>query len=265
MTTLFSDCERAKDLNVYKPVGDWTLDYLREQGAKDYDEYNDFDLNFGHDVDRTTYRDPVVASIHFFDIMVSESLYQGIEWHMWLYYYGHVTERICENFENTENTDESDEFPNRYGYILDEIIWKQRRWIEAAKHDTDDLELRLEHADSRHENGDIIKSSLRCLSRCSRVILTTDEIPSRFKRKIARGVYLPYFELILTDDPLLEQYAEAYADCLEDQMDSMPNGDEFRRVLSRHLQRVRNDNVARSRVLYQDGGQQALDEFRDRI
>jgi hypothetical protein len=265
MTTLFSDCERAKDLAVYKPVGDWILDYLREQSAKDYDEYNDFDIKFGHDVDKTTFQDLIVASVHFFDIMVSESLYQGIEWHMWLYYYGRVTERICENFENTENTDPTDEFPNRYGYILTEIVRNQRRWIEAAEHDTDELELRIEHADCRHENGDIIKSSIRCLCRCGRVILTTEAIPSRLKENIGRDLYLPYFELTLSEDSQLEQYAEAYADCLEDQMDNMPNGEEFRRVFYGHLQNVRDDSVARSRVLYQDGGRQAMAEFRDRI
>lgn len=265
LTTIFRDCEIAKELAVYRPVGEWIIAYLKEQGRMDYDDYNDFDINFGHDVNRSTFRDPVVASVHFFDVMISESLYQGIEWHMWLYYYAHITEQICENFEVTDNTDPSNEFPNRYGYILTEIMWNLRHWIECAERDRDELDLRLEHADCRHENGDIVKSSLRCLARCGRVISTTEEIPRQFVQQISRDIYIPYFEMKLSNDSLVNEYAEAYVDCLEDQMDNMPNGDEFRGVLFQQLGHIRNDSIARSRVLYRDGGTEAVDELRDRI
>lgn len=35
--------------------------------------------------DRDRWELPLCAGLHYFDLMVSEALYQGVQWHMWLF------------------------------------------------------------------------------------------------------------------------------------------------------------------------------------
>ena len=102
---LLSDCWRVKTLDVYKPIGDTAEAILREQGKQDYDKYHDQRLTSSNMSDDYVFSDPLYVAIKFFDIMVSESIYQRMEWHMWLYYYDSITRLICENYELTEESD----------------------------------------------------------------------------------------------------------------------------------------------------------------
>jgi hypothetical protein len=92
---LFSDCRIAEKLYAWKPIGEGLiehLDYLNKN--KDVDEYN-FELGT---FDKDFLRYPISVAIRFFDIMVSEAIFQNIQWHMWLYYFPLFT-KICTNFE----------------------------------------------------------------------------------------------------------------------------------------------------------------------
>ncbi|MCU4753004.1 hypothetical protein OB919_13630 [Halobacteria archaeon AArc-curdl1] len=263
LKALFDDCEIAADLDVYNPIRNVVFDHLREQEKKDYDEYNDFDIKYGPSPDRSTFQDPLVAAVHFYDIMVTEALYQGIDWHMNLYDFDSFTARICRNFETTENTDLTSEFPNKYAYILHEIVWRARRWGECGAEDLDQLDLDLEHTDRRHENTNIVKSTIRCLTKCGRLILSNDEIPEEFKEWVSKDIYCLYFKFVLSDDPEAQRYGVVMADCFEEQMNRRDEGDEFRRVFYRHL--TIEDGIMRSNVLYREGGVSELEDLKKQI
>jgi len=130
---LLSDCERAKDLDVYKPLGDTTKDLLREQGRKEHDQYNDQRLTSNNLSEDYIFSDPIYVSITFFDIMVSEALYQQMRWHMWLYYYDRFTELICENYDLVGESDTTTEWPNDYSRLLYEMASNMIGWIDAAE------------------------------------------------------------------------------------------------------------------------------------
>ncbi|NKE37472.1 hypothetical protein GWG54_16985 [Natronococcus sp. JC468] len=138
---LFSDFERAKDLNVYKPIGDQTQEIIRQQRREEFDEYNDQRLSNTRIQDDYIFRDPVFVGIQFFDVMVRAAFDQEVSWHVWLSYYESFTREICRNYETTEYSDPDAEWPNDYSRLLYEMVSNMRNWIkmmeEELKPDTE--------------------------------------------------------------------------------------------------------------------------------
>lgn len=141
--SLLSDCERAKQLDIYKPLGDTTKDLLREQGRRDYDEYNEQRLSPNNLSDDYIFSDPIYVSITFFDVMVREALYQQMRWHMWLYYYDRFTELICENYDLAEESNDTAEWANDYSRLIYEMVSNMTGWIDTAEQITmsDDIDI----------------------------------------------------------------------------------------------------------------------------
>ena len=93
---LVRDAKVAQDLEIWRPVGEFALrelDRLAEDPAAD--RYNQAAREFE---EREAWRSPICATIRFFDIMVRAALLQGIEWHMWLYYFPPIVERMVRNY-----------------------------------------------------------------------------------------------------------------------------------------------------------------------
>lgn len=130
---LFSDFERAKDLNVYKPIGDRTQEIIREQRREEFDEYHDQRLTDTSIRDDYIFRDPVFVGIQFFDVMVREAFGQEVDWHVWLSYYESFTREICRNYEITEYSDPDAEWPNDYSRFLYEMVSNMRNWIDMLE------------------------------------------------------------------------------------------------------------------------------------
>jgi hypothetical protein len=75
---LLKDCNVAKEVSVYKPIGDKINDLI------DYDhklikKYNE---PLGNYYENGLYECPVYCGLQFFNIMISESLHQQVKWHM---------------------------------------------------------------------------------------------------------------------------------------------------------------------------------------
>ncbi len=176
--SFFSNISLAKDLSVYRPIGDGVIDMLNEQQKKERDVYNEYQE--GYVGERQTFDNSIFIGIRFFDIMLMESIYQKVDWHMWLYYYSYFVDKICKNYRIDEYSRQEAEFPNTYSYLLYEITSNLINWIELIEDDTAEVQQELEHVDCSHENGNILKSSIICLMQCSHHILDTDAIPSQF-------------------------------------------------------------------------------------
>lgn len=130
---LFSDFERAEDLNVYKPIGDRTQEIIREQRRGEFDKYHDRRLTDTRIRDDYIFQDPVYVGIQFFDVMVREAFDQEVDWHVWLSYYESFTREICRNYEITEYSDPDAEWPNDYSRFLYEIVRNMREWIKMLE------------------------------------------------------------------------------------------------------------------------------------
>lgn len=205
--TLVADAKFAEEIAIYKPVGEFMLLYLDELSLDPAnDPYNLPMLNY-HDDGKWTC--PLWCSINFFDIMVTTSLHKNIEWHMWLYYFNHVTERICRNYRmdfKLRNT--VSEWPSRYSYLLYEMFSSMTSWVSALRYiPPEQSNVKLNSVDPDNENGNIPKSSILAMSKCLKLVLVEPKIPVKFRLYLLDSVLSLYFTLM--EHRSLLRYAEA--------------------------------------------------------
>lgn len=201
----------AKRTQIWRPIGEKMISVLSDLAKHpETDEYNR-SLEDYMDVGR--WESPLSMGLFFFDLMVSEAIYQGIEWHMWLYYLSHVTDRICENFAPHAGVELTSEFPTKYSYVLYEISSALRDWILIVE------ELPVEQPNAvlrstapNHENGNPIKSSIIAFAQHIHSVLTCPKVPEGFKSDLAAQAFQLHLDLQkLHRGP---QYAEAFLNCL---------------------------------------------------
>jgi len=211
---LLSDPEAAKEDHIYKPIGDYALSYLDEL-ARDSrtDPYN---RAMGDFEDVGAWQSPLFVTIRFFDIMVKEALFRGMEWHMWLYYIPDVVRGMARNYRlNDPLADPLNEWPIRYSFLLYQAFSAMRDWIVAVEDiPADQPNIVLKSTGTDHENGNIPKSSILALAESARHVLESDHIPARQKNYLLDMVFHIYFRLRPT--PTLEPYAVALRNAVSD-------------------------------------------------
>ncbi|WP_435196021.1 hypothetical protein [Natronomonas sp. EA1] len=258
---LFSDCEVAKNLNVYRPIGETTKTILREQAGKDHDQYNgrqftdsEFIGNSESEESEThVFSDPLYVAIMFFDIMIRESFAQEMKWHMWLYYYESFTRQICDNYELTDEADRAAEWPNDYSRLLYEMTSNMREWLNLLEHMIleDDGELKTVNDDGEEVYKDFIrldednidddrarenlpKAAVICLISCLKSIVLADEIPMQFKEYITEQIFITGVELSQHgDDSLPNRYSQLMLANLRANIEDRRKGAEFQSELRR--------------------------------
>jgi hypothetical protein len=159
------DARVAERVTVWKPFGDFALEYLDEQfRRKDTDPYN---MALGTYYEDGRWECPLRITIWFFEAMVLEALYQGITWHLWLYYFPPIVERILRNLAPDHRAVELwREWPTPYHCLLYSIFDTLGGWIEAAADLPPEQEnIVLENELIDHENDNIPKSAIIALQR----------------------------------------------------------------------------------------------------
>ena len=195
LTFLFRDAKIAQELEVYRPVGEYVLRELDELSrAPAKDPYNHA---FREDDQRMS-QSPLFAGVHFFDVMVSEPLLQGITWHMWLYYSTHMVEKIVGNYQPADDPLIQDgvEFPIYYSRLLYDIFGALRDWILGIEYVPANQEnIKLVSTRPDHQNDNIPKSSVLALGICVRTVLLANNLDERLKETLLSVVFRTYFEL----------------------------------------------------------------------
>jgi hypothetical protein len=189
------DAEQAKHFHVYKAIGNYVLRELDKLGRDpESDPYNQAMGDFEQ---VEAWHSPVFGAIRFFDIMVMEALYQGTEWHMWLYYFPLFMKKIVRNYRLSDPlADPTAEWPIRYSFLIYEMFSALRKWIAAVE----DVPLAqrnviLQSTRVDHENGNIPKSAIIALGQCVRGVLKSDNLGEKFQRSLLDMVFHLYFEL----------------------------------------------------------------------
>lgn len=258
--SIFSDIDLAKELQVWKPIGEVIIAILDEQYRKDRDVYTEYQEKITGD-SKELFNDSVFVGIRFFDIMIREALYQKVDWHMWLYYYSHFVESICKNYKINEYSQPEAEFPNTYSYMLYEIISNLRDWIKLIEKDPTNVQQDLEHVNCNHENGNIIKSSIICLAQCSQKILNTDTIPDKFKEYLTHIVFELYFDLALSTKETPQKYGEILVCCILDGIYNYGRKDRtYKQLLINHL-----DSLDKPPITFKESGPEKLKELKGRL
>ncbi|MCK5040003.1 MAG: hypothetical protein KAR87_03480 [Candidatus Aenigmarchaeota archaeon] len=113
---LFNDTRKSEQWWVWKPIGDYVLQYLREQKRKAVDEENYYEENY----DDMKYKSPIYTGIRYFNVMIMEALKQNNSHHMWIFYLQYWTRKIVKNIKYED--EKPAEFKNMYEYFLYQIF-----------------------------------------------------------------------------------------------------------------------------------------------
>ncbi|WP_429236139.1 hypothetical protein [Aeromonas salmonicida] len=173
---LLHDCKVAKEMAVYKPIGDKISDLI-DYDSKLIEKYNE---PLGNYHENGLYQCPIYCGLQFFNIMILESLHQNIKWHMWLYYYQSFTRKIIKSL-NTESMDVDREWPTPFHFHLYKMTGDCLGWIYARISDEKHNTLKLDNLELIHDNNSILKSSILCLGNLAYQIISTNKLSRTFK------------------------------------------------------------------------------------
>jgi len=212
---LLNDASEAEKMSLWKPIGDEVLHFSEERSTFPEEDLYNFPINDFGGEDHEIEQSPINLGIQFFDIMVTRAIYQGIEWHMWLYYFPHFVKKIVENYNPHSSVDLTKEYPTRYSKFLYEIINVYHGWIETTKDLTPSKQSNvvLANTNAVHENGNIPKSSIIALGLSLEDILLAENISERYKEGLMDVIFNFYFEL--RKNPLTEEYGKVYFSMLK--------------------------------------------------
>lgn len=234
----FADVHVAERLSVWKPLGDYLIDRLDmrfREGPTD-DRLNQ---DLGDFADDGRWRNPESAVLALFDFMVSEALFQNIQWHMWLYYLPHFADSIERNLRPAPGVDIDSEWPTPYHYLLYSMVSMLRDWIEATRWVPADQEnIVLESTVFEHQNDNIPKSAILAFSEVIGTILKGEKVGCCFQAHILeialdvaedlRGHHLDQYACLMVEAIArgsMSQASREYRDKLES---LLPRCDLFR-------------------------------------
>jgi len=209
---LFANDQIAHELQVWRPVGEFMLRELDQLSREpEADPYNHAYM----EEEKWQSESPLFAGVQFFEIMVSEALFQGIKWHMWLYYTTYLVKKIVRNYAPTDdplvraNVSE----PIWYSHLLYVIFSALRDWILAVQEVPEDqANVLLESTRADHDNGNIPKSAILALGDCLHSIVCSDKLEKELRDMLIDVVLNVYFELRAARR--LDRYAETLIDSI---------------------------------------------------
>lgn len=139
-----SDVSNAKFVGVWKPIGDYVTDFIKQQRGSD-NFYNKANDGFSESDDK--WNCPIFVGVLFFEVMVSRAIFQRINNHMWLMYVDYFLREILETKERSPDVDLDREFPSRFDYLIYHMFSCCERWVGSTAHvDYTDVEQKdLQH------------------------------------------------------------------------------------------------------------------------
>lgn len=181
---LFSDANQAKRLAVWKPIGDYLISILNPGHSETY--VRELNRNADGFSENDKWRDPVFVGLFFFDLMVTAAACQNIPWHMWLYYYPTILQRLVNLYDASgDDIDPNDEWPTRASYLIYIQFSHLLDWIDLIKAlPEDSVHRKIEDDKPIHQNNNIPKSAAIALGSCLRRLILEPKIPERYQKYI---------------------------------------------------------------------------------
>jgi hypothetical protein len=111
-------------------------------------------------------------------------------------YLEYWTEDVVANMGNlSPEVDHTREYPTPYHFLLYDIVWTQRRWIEAASQIDPELEsVQIERINLEYEG--IAKSAVISMATCLRTIVESPNISGQYKGYIFDVVTRGYADVV---------------------------------------------------------------------
>lgn len=127
----FSNVENAVTVSVWKPIGDFVVDFIKSKCGDDsyYNSYSN-----GYFYEDEIWECPIFCGVTFFNVMVNRAIYSGVQDHMWLMYYDYFIIEIIKNLDRSKNNNCSSEFPLKFDYLIYCIISNCSDWIDSLNY-----------------------------------------------------------------------------------------------------------------------------------
>lgn len=194
---LFEDTTKCAEMLTWKPIGDFVIEYIEDQKKEEKDKNNYLENNY----DIVKQNSPIYIGIRFFDYMVSSALEQNTADHMWLFYLGAWSERICDNIVY-EDDELPAEFKNMYEYYLYEIFDSYRHWITYI--------LKNDYLIPVEQDANIIKSAINSFTSTMITVFESKNIRPQFKNYL-REIYVNvYMDLAISNNPKITRYTDYF-------------------------------------------------------
>lgn len=176
----FNDVKVSEKLAVYKPVGDKVCEIIDDDSniEKRYNE------PLGNYEENQRFRCPIYSSLHFFNIMIIESMHQGIRWHMWLFYFQTFTKKIIDKLIPDDSVDLQAEWPTPFHYLLYSMVKIILGWIDESQYVANKEFLLMNNDSLNHDNGSIPKSAALAIGNIVFMIISSNKIDDSFKIEI---------------------------------------------------------------------------------
>lgn len=177
---LFDQPTVAKDLGVYKPIGDFLCRVLKT--AEDKELLIKLNLNadyFQDECDLNT----VFVGINFFRIMLIAAANKAVEGHMWLYYLQYVSKGICDLTDlSGPDVKETDEFPTTGTRLIFDIVILLCDLVRLSSSLPEGNIHKITDVRQFARNEKIPASAARCLGMLMRDLVLSDNLTQEFKR-----------------------------------------------------------------------------------
>lgn len=196
LSFFFKDIKVAEAHGVYRSVGEVTCQLI------DFDSKLATSHNgpLGYYDQVGIYKCPIYCGIQFFQIMVHEGLHQGIQSHLWLYYFTHFTDKIVERLRPLKADDSEHEFSTPFHFLLYRIVSTTMDWIDEAQYIEDKAALRLKGESLNNDNAYIPFNAALAIGRIMHTIISSEKLGDRFKVYMLEVVLRRLGELEGVDD-----------------------------------------------------------------
>lgn len=129
--------------------------------------------------------------------MILEALFQGLEWHMWLYYLRSMVDAMVKNYKpRGDDVDPESEWPIKYSWLISRVFRTLEDWIESLQYvPLDQANAVLKYTRAELQNSNIPMSSILALGHCVSTVVMSDQVETKFKESQVGMVFGLYFRL----------------------------------------------------------------------
>ena len=185
---LFADAQIANNLEVWRPIGDHILKLLKRDKSPEFVAHINGRAEY---FDKECWDNGVYVGVVFFDLMVTSAAYQGVRWHMWLYYSMYAVEHLVEVYSTSDPlVDRNDEFPTISARLIYTILDLLCDWVclvtdlpEDSPHRRSSIlveSLEREWNSWYLDNNNIPMSAAMALGTCAVAVFMSERIGDKF-------------------------------------------------------------------------------------
>jgi hypothetical protein len=185
---IFNDARVAYRLEVYRPIGEQTIQMLDPNRNHEYiNSLNRFPGGFS---DEEEWKDPVFCSLLFFDIMITSAARQAINRHMWLYYFRNFIDGLVRAYDETgPGIDVDAEWPNRTAFLIYRAFKMLVKWASLVRYlAAESVHVQFPGGVVTQDNGNIPASAVFAFSQSIGSFIMAKNIGPSFKASIHEAI-----------------------------------------------------------------------------